>query len=530
MSDGKKLNTKASGVIAVAVMLSRVLGLVREVLFNALFGTVWMGVFTVAFRIPNLLRDLFAEGALSTAFITVFSQKIEKEGVDSAWALASKMITLATVFMSAVTLAGIALARPLVGVLAGGFEPQYQDMTILLTQIMFPFILLVSLAALVMGMLNSRNVFGVPALASSFFNMGSIAAGALLGWWIDPEFGEKALIGLAIGTLLGGFLQLVVQLPSLRKVGFRFRPNFQWKDRDIRRILILMVPSAIAASAVQINVLVNTGFASSLGPAAVAWLYSAFRLMQLPIGVFGVAVATITLPVISRIAANPDRSMFGPTLGKALRLATFLTLPSAVGLYFMATPIISLIYEHGEFKANDSLQTGLALQCYALGLVFYSGIKVLSPAFYAIDRKWTPMMMSFVSIILNVGLNYLFIFKLGLGHKGLALSTSISATVNFVSLYLLMRPHAPNLETGRLVGTLLRCGLASAALGLICYFGLIQGAPWLSHGLFWQKATFLFVIIGAAAAAYLITCWTLRVEEMREAVSVVLRKIRRKTS
>jgi putative peptidoglycan lipid II flippase len=529
VSDGKKLNTKASGVIAMAVMLSRMLGLVREVLFNALFGTVWMGVFTVAFRIPNLLRDLFAEGALSTAFITVFSQKIEREGVQSAWALASKMMTLATVFMSAVTVLGILFAGPFVDVLAGGFKPEYKEMTILLTQIMFPFILLVSLAALVMGMLNSRGVFGVPALASSFFNLGSIAGGALCGWWIDPAFGERALIGLAIGTLVGGFLQLVVQLPSLRKVGFNFRPDFKWLDPDIRRILILMVPSAIAASAVQINVLVNTSFASHLGPAAISWLYSAFRLMQLPIGVFGVAVATITLPVISRIAANPDRSQFGPTLGKALRLAAFLTMPSAVGLFFLATPIISLIYEHREFKANDSLQTGLALQCYALGLVFYSGIKVLSPAFYAIDRKWTPMMVSFVSIGLNVILNYIFIFHMDLGHRGLALSTSISATVNFVFLYFLMRPHAPNFETGKLIITVVRCGIASAALGVICVIGLQQGAPYL-NGPFWQKAVFLLTIIGAGAVAYMVTCWTLRIEEMHDAVNLVLRKIRRKKS
>lgn len=527
MSDDKKLNTKASGVIAVAVMCSRVLGLVREVLFNALFGTTWMGVFTVAFRIPNLLRDLFAEGALSTAFVTVFSQKIEKEGVDSAWALASKMMTLAAVFMSAVSLTGILLAKPLVGILAWGFDPKFQAMTVLLTQIMFPFILLVSLAALVMGMLNSRNVFGVPALASSFFNIGSIAGGALLGWWIDPKFGEKALIGLAVGTLLGGFLQFAVQLPSLRRVGFRFRPDFRWRDPGIGRILAIMVPSAIAASAVQVNVLINTNFATFLGPASVAWLNSAFRLMQLPIGVFGVAVATITLPVVSRIAANADRSQFGPTLGRAMRLAVFLTLPSAVGLYFLANPIIGLIYEHLEFTSHDTLQTGLALQFYAIGLVFYSGIKVLSPAFYAIDKKWTPMTVSFAAIGLNAALNYLFIFKLGFGHRGLALSTTISATANFLLLYLLMRPHAQTLETGRLFSTILRCGLASAVLGSVCLAGAHFGASWLLGGEFWLKAVALFGTIGVAGLAYFAVCFLLRVEEVREAVRIVMRKIRK---
>lgn len=525
-----KLNTKATGVIAVAVMCSRVLGLVREVLFNALFGTAWMGVFIAAFRVPNLLRDLFAEGALSTAFITVFSQKIEKEGDASAWSLAAKMLTLTVVFMSGVTLLGIIFADPFIGVLAGNFPPEYRSMTVTLTQIMFPFILMVSLAALVMGMLNAKNVFGIPALASSFFNIGSIAGGALIGWWIDPAFGKNALIGLAVGTLIGGFLQFAVQLPSLRKAGFRFRPDFRWNDSGVRRILILMVPSVIAASAVQVNVLVNTYFASTYGPEAVTWLNNAFRLMQLPLGIFGVAVATITLPVVSRIAANADRSEFGPTLGKALRLAAFLTLPSAVGLYFLANPIIGLIYEHGQVKVNDTLQSGYALQFYAMGLVAYACIKVLSPTFYAIDRKWTPMLVSFVSIGLNFGLNYLFIYHMKLGAYSLALSTSIAAAVNFLTLYLLMHREAQTLHTLKLIGTLIRCGVASVALGAVCWAGLTYGAEWLQHERFLMRAASLGVLVAVAGGAYLLACLILRVSEVETAIGAVKRKLFRRFS
>ncbi len=524
MSEGKKLNTRASGIIAVAVMCSRVLGLVREVLFNSLFGTASMGLFLIAFRAPNLLRDLFAEGALSTAFVTVFSQKIQKEGEESAWALASKMMTLAAVFMSFVSLLGIVFAKQLIGVLAPGFAPQDAAFTITLTQIMYPFILLVSMAALVMGMLNSRNVFTAPAMASSFFNIGSIAGGAFFGWLIDRDFGQKALIGLSVGTLVGGFLQFAVQLPSLRRVGFRFRPDFRWGDPGIRRILILMVPSVIAASAVQINVLINSSFASYVGKEAVTWLNSAFRLMQLPIGVFGVAVATITLPVVSRIAADRDTSLFGPTLGRAMRLAVFLTLPSAVGLWFLAEPVIGLIYEHGEFNASDTLQTGLALQFYALGLVSYSCIKVLSPAFYAIDRKWTPMLISFASIALNLSLNYLFIFRMQLGHRGLALSTTISATLNFTALYLLMLGPAGRLDSAKFLLSLLRCAVAAIPLGVVCWAGM----QWGPHTFFWQRALVLFGTIGAGALAYLGACFLLGVEETGEAAQIVLRKLRRK--
>lgn len=521
-----KLNTKASGIIAIAVMCSRVLGLIREVLFNALFGTAWMGVFIAAFRVPNLLRDLFAEGALSTAFITVFSQKIDREGDASAWALASKMLTLTMVFMSVVTLIGIFFADPFIGILAGDFKPEYRQMTVWLTQIMFPFILMVSLAALVMGMLNAKNIFGIPALASSFFNIGSIVGGVFFGWLIDHSFGKNALIGLAIGTLIGGFLQFAVQLPSLHRAGFRFRPDFRWADPGVRRILTIMVPSVIAASAVQVNVLVNTHFAAGFGPEAITWLNNAFRLMQLPLGIFGVAVATITLPVVSRIAVGADRTSFGPTVGKALRLALFLTLPSAVGLWFLANPIIGLIYEHGQVRSEDTLQSGLALQFYALGLVAYSCIKVLSPTFYAIDRKWTPMMVSFLSIGLNLGLNYYFIFHLHFRHWSLALATSIAAAVNFLILYVLMHREAGTLHTRRLFDTFVRCAFASAALGIVCWAAFHW--PWVTDASLMKRAVSLGAVVGTAGIVYLLVCLALQVEEVKEAANVVKRKLGRR--
>jgi putative peptidoglycan lipid II flippase len=524
--NNKKLNVKATGVIAIAVMISRVLGLIREVLFNSLFGTASMGLFLIAFRAPNLLRDLFAEGALSTSFITVFSQKIEREGEASAWRLAAKILTLTTVFMSFISLLGVIFAKELIGVLAPGFSAPDAQTTILLTQIMYPFILLVSLAALVMGMLNSRNVFGVPAMASAFFNIGSIIGGTLFGWWMDPTFGERALIGLSIGTLVGGLCQLAVQLPGLRHLGFNFRPDFHWRDRDVKKILLLTIPSVIAASAVQVNVLINSSFASYVGKEAVTWLNSAFRLMQLPIGVFGVAVATITLPVVSRIAANIDKTEFGPTLGKALRLALFLTLPAAVGLWFLADPIIGLIYQHGQFRAYDTAQTAVALQFYALGLVAYSCIKVLAPGFYAIDKKWTPMMVSFGSIILNLSLNYFFVFQLGIGHKSLALSTSISATVNFLTLYVLMRAHSHRLHTRRLFNTLLRCGLAAIALGSVCSYSLSKWTALLGHSQFGVRAIALFGLIAVSGIVYFAVCALLRVEEMQEALAAIKRKLR----
>src|SRR5213082_506724 len=330
----RRMSTRATGVVGVAILSSRVLGLVREMVFAGLFGAGRnLDAFLMAFRLPNLLRDLFAEGALSTAFITTFSKKIAVEGDDSAWRLANKVATLTAVFMSAVTLLGILFAPQLVDLLTwGSWPPDKTALTILLTRIMWPFMLLVSLAALVMGILNAKHVFGPPAMASSYFNLGSIIGGVAIGYWLDPHFGVRSLVGLAIGTLIGGLWQLTAQFPSLRRIGYRFRTDFQWRDPGVRMVLSLMGPAVIAASAVQVNVLINSGFAASLGNGPVSWLNIAFRLMQLPLGVFGVAIGTVTLPLVSKRAAVGNTDGFRSILARGMRLAFLLTIPSAIGL------------------------------------------------------------------------------------------------------------------------------------------------------------------------------------------------------
>ena len=522
-----KLNIKATWVISIAVMCSRLLGLIREILFNDLFGTATLGIFLIAFRAPNLLRDLFAEGVLSVSFITIFSKKLETDGEASAWQLASKMMTLISIFMGILSILGIIYANKMIAILAPGFSGDDANTTILLTQIMYPFIFLVSLAALAMGILNSKNVFGMPALASSFFNIGSILGGGFFGWLIDPHFGKNALIGLSIGTILGGLLQLLVQIPSLRRVGFHFKPNFRWNDPGVRSVLILTIPGIIAASAVQINVLISSGFASYIGTEAVTWLNSAFRIMQLPIGVFGVAVATITLPVISRIAATKDSSQFGITLGQAMRFVVFLTLPVAVGFWFFAKPIISLIYEHGKFYAEDSAQTAFALQFYAVGLVAYSCIKVLSPGFYAINKKWTPMCISFMSIFINITLTYYLVFTVEMGHRGLALSTAVSAIINFLTLYFLMnRLH--DLQTKKFLNAFIRCSVASAALGIFCWVFTHSFSEYIYNSSLSLRIFFLLTAILLAGIIYLSFCLILKVENAYSIIKVLIQKIQPK--
>ncbi len=524
-------SARAAGIVGIAVMCSRLLGLVRELVFAALFGAGYkMDAFVAAFRAPNLLRDLFAEGALSTAFVTTFSKKIELEGDKAAWDLASKVATLTVIFMSVVTLLGIWFAPVLMGeVLARGFveEPGKLELTILLTRIMFPFILMVSLAALAMGMLNAKDRFGVPAMASSAFNLGSIIGGAGLGYLLDPTFGERALIGLSLGTLIGGFLQFAVQIPSLYQVGFRFRPDFLWKDEGVRKILQLMGPAVVAASAVQVNVMVNGLFASYLGNGPMSWLNYAFRLMQLPIGVFGVAIGTVTLPAVSRFAAKGDTAELRDTLARAIRLAFVLTIPCAAGLIFFGEPIVSLIFERGRFDHADTLATAAALQFYATGLAGYAAIKVLAPAFYAMDKRWAPMMVSFLSIGTNLLLNWIFTFKLGWGHKGLAFSTGLVAIINFGLLYAMMAKHAGGLQTRALVVTLVKIGLAALPLAAICWAAQFYLLADLATVGLAYKAGVVFGAIAVAGGAFFTVAYVLRIEEVDDLVSIFRRRFSR---
>jgi putative peptidoglycan lipid II flippase len=531
----QKLSAKAAGIVSIAVMSSRLLGLIREQVFAGLFGaSVATDAFFAAFRAPNLLRDLFAEGALSTAFITTFSKKITLEGDQSAWRLANKMATLLVVFMSGITLLGIGAAPLLMDALAHGFKaiPGKFELTVMLARIMFPFILMVSLAALVMGMLNAKRVFGMPAMASTFFNLGSIIGGVVLAKIFDPHFGTKhfgtaSIVAFAVSTLIGGLLQLVVQFPALRNVGYRFRPDFMWRDEGVRQILVLMGPAVIAASAVQVNVMVNQNFASSLQNGSVSWLQYAFRLMQLPIGVFGVAIGTVTLPLVSRFASLKDLTSVRSTLARGIRLACLLTIPCAIGFWFFSEPIISLIFQRHSFGFTDMLQTSAALRFYATGLVAYSGIKVLAPAFYAIDRRNAPMVVSFISIITNYFLNQLFTFHLGYGLRGLALSTGIVAMINFMTLYVLMSRHLGGLETRFLFITLGKLGICGAALALICLASQTWWLHDLAHMAFVPKLIAVTVTISFAAAVFFTTACFLKIDEVEDVMKLVQRKMRR---
>jgi putative peptidoglycan lipid II flippase len=453
------------------VLGSRVLGLVREQVLASLFGASReFDAFVTAFRIPNLLRDLFAEGALSAAFVTTFSQKLAKEGDHGAWRLANLVLNALLVVLGLIVLAGILAAPWLVRFIAPGFAdiPGKTELTTQLTRIMFPFLLMVAMAALAMGMLNAKHRFGVPASASMMFNVGSILGGVGFACWLDPSFGPRAMIGISLGTLIGGAAQWLIQVPSLRAVGYRYEPILDWRDPGFVRVMKLIGPSVLGTAAVQMNLFVDSWFASQWN-GGVTWLNCAFRLMQFPIGVFGVAIATATLPTATAHVARGEIVEFRKTLARSIRLAFFLCIPAACGLALLAKPIISAIYMHGKFDKFAMEQTALCVQAFAVGLAGYAAIKVIAPTFYAFGDSRTPMYVSISSIVINAGLDYVFAIIFKMGTAGLALSTSCVALANFFLLLALMRRRIGRIEASVLLRSLARIGIASTVMSAAAY-------------------------------------------------------------
>jgi putative peptidoglycan lipid II flippase len=340
------------------------------------------------------------------------------------------------------------------------------ELAVKMTRIMFPFLLLVALAAQAMGVLNACNRFGVPATASTFFNIGSVTFGLIVGFVLGPHIGIEPITGMAIGVVLGGALQLFWQVPSLYREGFRFHPAINWSHPGLQKIIRLMGPAILGNAAVQINVMVNTNFASRIpGNGPVSWLSYAFRFMQLPLGIFGVAIASATLPSISRSAGTGNMQEFRRTLSRSLGMVFLLTIPSSIGLVVLGQSMIGAIYQGGRFDALDTQKTALALSYYAIGLAGYSALKVLNPAFYAIHDARTPMMISLASILVNYCTAFTMMNATGLGHAALALSTSTVAIFGSVVLFVVLSRRVGGVYGRELFRSVSKIVFASLIMG-----------------------------------------------------------------
>lgn len=459
---------RSAGLISIATMGSRVLGVVRETVVAATFGAgsgPEMDAFNVAFRVPNLVRDLFAEGAMTSAFVPTFTATLLARGRDAAWRLGNLVINALLVVTTAVVILGIIFAGPVTRALASGREfaavPGKLALTTLLLQLMLPFLVTVAVAVAMMGMLNSLKKFFIPALSPAMFNVAAIAC-ALFLVPVMPSFGLPGIAALAIGAVLGGIGQVALQWTLLHREGFRYRPELALGDPDLRRILGLMGPATVGLAAVQINVFVNTYLATTEPQGAVSWLNYAFRLMYLPIGLFGVSIATAAIPDIARHAAASDRPAVRGTVAQALRLMLMLNVPATAALIVLAHPIVELLLERGRFTPQDTAATAAALIFYAPGLVGYSAVKIISPTFYSLGDSRTPVVASVLSVALNLAVNLALVRALG--HRGLALGTALAAMFNAAVLLWLLGRRIDGLDGRRTALAFLKILVASAVM------------------------------------------------------------------
>ncbi|HOP48376.1 MAG TPA: murein biosynthesis integral membrane protein MurJ [Desulfobacteraceae bacterium] len=465
-SDDNKI-TRSAGVVSFYTFLSRILGLIRDMVIASLFGSSMAAdAFFVAFRIPNLLRRLFAEGSLTISFIPIFTEYLNIKGREDAFNLARIVLTLLSVILAVISILGVIFSPWIVRIQAFGFGTSSikYDLTVLLTRITFPYIFLISIVAFFMGVLNSLRHFAAPAAAPIFLNLGIIGA----AYFISP-YCDQPIVGIAIGVLIGGFMQICLQIPWVIKEGIRLFPKWQLDHPALKKMGLLMVPAIFGSAVYQFNQFIGTLLASFLEEGSISWLYYADRLVQFPLGIFAIAISTAALPSLSTHIVKKDYKQYGDTLSYALSMVFFITLPSMVGLIVLGRPIISIIFERGAFDAYCSLMTSQALLFYSIGLWAFSGIRVIVSGFYAIQDTVTPVKVAVIALGTNLILSL--VLMAPMKHSGLAFALSLSSAVQFFLLILFLKKkvHVGNIKYVFVSG--IKFAFAAAVMGLgVKYF------------------------------------------------------------
>ena len=518
----KKNIARAAGVLGAATMLSRIMGMVRDMVVSRLFGAgLYTDAFFAAFQIPNMLRRFFAEGALTAAFVPTFSEWYANKGKEETRALANVCFTLLTLVMATITILGIIFSPQIVHLMFPGFaeNPEKLSVTIFLNRLMFPYIFFVSLVALCMGILNTLRHFFTPAISTVFLNLSMILSALLL----HDRF-QVPIVSLAVGVLIGGVLQLALQIPVLCRMGFSVRPNFNFAHPALKRITLLMGPSIFGVGVYYLNITVGSILASLLAEGSVSYLYYAQRLFEFPQGIFTVSVAQAVLPSMSRQAAAGDMDAMKESLSYGVRLTLFVTIPAMVGLIFCATPIFSLLFMGGAFDYAKAVNCGIALLYYSLGLTFVALVRVLVPAFYAMKDTRTPVMIAFAAFLLNL------LFSLALMgpllHGGLALASSLSALGNMLLLVWFLKK-----KIGPFGG---RAIMLSGGKGILASIPMAAAVYWIVRLIDWSQPGEKLLkggVLGGAVLTgmmiFLVTAHLLRCEETRDVLGLIKKKVSR---
>lgn len=509
--------TKAAGIVSSATFLSRIFGFIRDVVIAWFFGAgLGSDAFFVAFRIPNLLRRLFAEGSLTIAFVPVFTDYLSNSGRDEAFQLARSAFRMLSLMLIIAAVTGILLSPLIIRIIAPGFvgSPEKFNLTVTLTRIMFPYVFFICLVALSMGILNSLGHFSAPALAPVFLNIAMIISVFV----ISPHM-KNPVTGLAIGVLIGGVLQLALQGPFLIKKGIFFWQKAKLYHPGLKKIGKLMLPAVFGAAVYQINILVGTLLASLLPEGSVSYLYYADRLVQFPLGVFAIAAATAILPSLSRQAAVDDFAAIRDTFAYAMNLVFFITIPAMVGLIVLREPIVALLFKRGAFDASATSLTAIAVLYYGIGLWAFSTVRILVSTFYALQDTRTPVKMAIISVIANIVLGILLMGPLK--HGGLALATSLASMLNFILLIRSLDRRLGTLKWRNIAFSVGKTLICSAVMGAVVWavaYGLIPSEGRSSYSLL----SGLLVSIGAGILIYVILSFFIKSPELEAVKGLIM--------
>ncbi len=512
MSEQVKV-AKAAGIVGAATLASRVMGYIRDMVMSWAFGTgLAADAFYVAYRIPNLLRELLAEGSMSAAFIPVFTETLTHESRESARHLANAVFARLLVVLIVMTGLGIIFAPYVVKLVAWGWvhkaEHDKYVLGVMLTRLMFPYLLFIGLAALAMGMLNSLRAFLMPALSPVMLNVMTITAVVL-----SIHFMAQPILGVAVGVVLGGMCQFLIQVPGLKKQGMMLRPQFAPTHPGVKKIGMLVLPVFISSSVNQLNILVSNIFASFLATGSIAYLFYGMRFIHFPLGIFGIAIATAVLPTMSAQAARRETEAFRETLSLGLRLVFFVMFPAMAGLVTLRVPIVNLLLQHGQFDQVSTQGVSAAILYYAVGLWAMAGVRIVSQAFYALQDTKTPVKIALVAFTSNILFCYAFVSWTPLNHGGLALATSLAAILNISLLTIQLRKKIGRMDGRRILMSLLRTVPASLAMGVIGWW-VGKQPVWGLTGNTLYKAGLLGGGIVVSALFYVIAMWILRSEEL----------------
>lgn len=524
MSENHQI-TKAATTIGTATLLSRILGFMRDMVIANFFGAgMAADAFFMAFRIPNLWRRLVGEGSLTISFIPVYTEYLTQKSEQEIREVTHVAFTIAGIILSVLTVFGILFSPILIRIIAWGWfteSPEKFQLTVILNQIMFPYIFFMGLFALSMGILNSRRHFFAPAIAPIFLNI-SLIVSVFLFYHVF----QIPVMTLALGVLAGGVIQFLFQIPFLYKKGISFRFNLNFRHPAIKRIALLMIPGLIGTAVYQINVFVDSIFASFLPSGSVSYLFFADRLMEFPLGIFAIAIGMASLPSLSGLASQGKKEELKETLSFTFRLVSFISVPAMVGLIALKTPIINLLFQRGLFDYSSTEKTAFALLFYSVGLWAIAGSRTIVPAFYSLQDTWIPLKIALVCLGANVILNTVFIFFTPLMHGGLALATSLSSTLNLILLFWNLHSKLGKIDTGKNIRSLLGNVFCSLPMGVAAYLICSMGG-WTESGNTVEKVFLLGSGIVIGLGVYLACSYWMKNEEMLFLLSIVKRKTKR---